>query len=54
LKTFSYEDRVSEWYTRLAHKIIIILRQKGSQEDRLEGFPHDVEVMKPGKGVGAQ
>ena len=54
LKTFSYEDRVSELYAWLAHKIMIIFRQKGSQEDGLEGFPHDVEAMKPGKGGGAQ
>jgi len=33
---------------------MIILRQKGSQEDGLEGFPHNVEAMKPVKGGGAQ
>ena len=33
LKTFPYEVRVSELYAWLAYKIVIILCQKGSQED---------------------
>jgi hypothetical protein len=52
LKTFSHEDRVSELYAWLARKMMIRLRQKASQKYGLEEFPHDVKVMKPGKGGG--
>jgi hypothetical protein len=53
LKTFSYEAGVSELYAWVADKTMIILCQKGSQEDRFERFPHDAEDMKPRKGGDA-
>lgn len=53
LKTFSYEAGVSELYAWLADEAMIILRQKGSQEDGFEGFPHDGKDMRPPKGGDA-
>ena len=46
LKIFSYEVRVSEPYTWLAHRIVVMVsrsQQSTRQEDRFEEFPHDAK-----------